>query len=125
MSVLTARIDAIYDRLKPFCRVWGATLPPRERPRSWDEPREVFETMWQRRVELNDWLRQRQDLAGLFEFGPLTEDPDRPHHFLHDDTISYREDGVHPNVRGLRAMGRHAAEVIRGKLGLPAAEAAP
>lgn len=110
----TARLSELYGRLAPFCRVWGALIPPKDRTggATSDGGSGDWERMHATRREVNGWIRQRAGLTGVFDFsGPLT-DPARPNYFV----PHFTEDGIHPTVAGYQVMGREAAKVIKERL---------
>ena len=102
---IAQRLAGIYDQLRPFCTVWGATLPPRDRPDVTDEVR-------RRRRALNDWLQNEADLAGVIDFASVVEDPSSSDHWKED----LDEDGVHPSNRGQQVMGEEAGRFLGGVL---------
>lgn len=93
-------METLIGRLKPRCRVWLATLLPRERVSVGE-----LATSQARRLEINDWIRARTDVAGVIDLEAVTRTPADPHQFLE----GLDEDGVHPSVEGQRVLGLEAA----------------
>jgi len=98
---ISQRLTGIYDALRPFCTVWGATLPPRDRPDATAELR-------RRRHALNDWLRNEADVAGVIDFAAALEAPGDSDRWAE----GLAEDGVHPSTRGQQVMGEEAGRFI-------------
>ena len=97
-ATIEAKYAQLISRLKPFCRVWGATLLPKER-------NDVPAT----RYAVNDWLRTQADVAGVIDFeSALEAAPDDPDHFA----PGLGEDGIHPTVAGYAVMGQTAYDYL-------------
>ena len=96
---IEAKLAALFDRLRPFCRVWAGTLMPREA----DAP-----SISAKRHAVNDWVRQRAVVADVIDFeAALTSPADRDHFrpgLVHD--------GIHPTIEGQRQMGTEAAKIL-------------
>ncbi len=97
-----------YDRLisrarEAGMRVWMATITP-TKGNGWYSY--FHEAM---RRTLNDWMRQRTDLAGIIDFDILVRDPADPERILPEMS----DDGLHLTPAGYEAMGKYAAEVFR------------
>lgn len=99
---LEAHLTMLYDQLRPRCRVWTATLTPREQENDGDLAVAQSELR-----QINAWLLARgQD--PVIDFGAATRDPDHP-----DDWLPpFEMDGVHPNDEGAAAMAEAAARAI-------------
>lgn len=96
-----------YDRLIKRAkdggmRVWMGTITP-TKGNDWYSY--FHEAM---RRTLNDWMRQRTDLAGIIDFDTLVRDPADPERLLPE----LSDDNLHLNPAGYEAMGKYAAEVI-------------
>ena len=101
--LLESKLTALFDRLRPFCRVWAGTFPPISRPS------DDHATIVSRRMEVNDWIRHRAAVADVIDFESVLAAP--------GDVNSFREgldsgDGIHPSVQGQHAMGVEAARVL-------------
>lgn len=101
-STLEGWLTRLYDALRPSCRVWTATLTPREVENYGD-----LATAQRALREVNAWLRGR-GADPLIDFNAVTRDPDRPDSWK----AAYWMDGVHPNPSGAAAMAEEAARVI-------------
>ena len=97
---LVRGLGALYERLAPTCAVWAGTLPPQQ------AGGEDAERIERRRVEVNEWIRGRADVAGVVDFDEALRDPADPSRFAPG---LGGEDGVHPTVEGQRLMGEAAA----------------
>ena len=91
-------LDQLYDRLRPVCRVWAATLPPKQ-----------LEHVHEDRATLNAWIRAHPRVDGVIDFEAVLAEPDDPDRFREGLAM----DHVHPSVKGHRAMGAEVARVIR------------
>lgn len=101
---LIERLNTLYDRLRPFCRVWGATLLPKER----QVP--SLQHQLQVRAEVNAWLRSAPaGLQGVLDFDVVLRDPAAPDHFL----PGMDEDDIHPSRAGQARLGEEAARFFR------------
>ena len=98
-------LAALYDALDGFCRVWAATLPPKDRPDVTDEMRRV-------RREVNEWIRGEAEVAGVIDFERVLADPEDPDRWAE----GLDEDGIHPSVEGQRRMGEEAARFLEAHL---------
>ncbi|MBF5043215.1 SGNH/GDSL hydrolase family protein [Aggregicoccus sp. 17bor-14] len=101
---LETKLAALYDRLRPFCRVWGATLPPKERS---GNSAPLADVNAQRRA-VNEWLRTLAQVQGVLDFDAVLRDPASPDRFL----AGLGQDGIHPSVAGQRKMGEEAARAL-------------
>jgi lysophospholipase L1-like esterase len=102
-ATLEDRLALLYDKLRPYCRVWTATLTPREVENYGD-----LKAAQQELREVNTWLRGRGQ-EPLIDFSAVTRDPAHPDAWLPE----YEADGVHPNYDGAWAMAHEAARVIQ------------
>ncbi len=104
---IQARLAALFDRLRSFCRVWSGTLPPRDG----DQP-----AIAAKRRAVNDWIRHRASIADAIDFEAIVTSPEDPNRFR----AGLGFDGIHPTVQGQRLMGTEAARVVSppGLLGL-------
>ncbi len=100
-STIDDRIGQIGNALAPYCRVWFATLVPKERTTSGD-----YETVRRRRHEVNDWIRQNL----VVDFEAVLAQPDDVDHFV----PGLGEDGIHPSIAGQQVMGQEVARVFGG-----------
>lgn len=96
---LIAALDALIERMRPRCRVWAATLLPKERT-SVGSLSEVN----QRRRAVNEWLRTEAPVAGVLDLEAAVrgESPDT-------FATGLAEDGIHPSVLGQERLGAAAA----------------
>ena len=102
---LQARLEALYARLRPRCRVWAGTLLPKERTNDSD-----LATVNARRRAVNAWLRTQAQVAGVIDFEAALGKAEDPNRFQ----AGFNMDGVHPTVRGQAVMGREAADQLSG-----------
>lgn len=113
-TALTSKLTELYSRLKPFCRVWGATMPPKDETGGSknDGGSELWNQMHATRRAVNAWIVANDSVTGAFDFSPILTDPERPNYFV----PRYTEDGIHPTPEGYRVMGKEATRVINEKL---------
>jgi lysophospholipase L1-like esterase len=104
---LKARLSTLFDKLAGRCRIWGATLPPKEK-----NYRISMAEMNRRRGIINDWIRGQTRLAGVFEFAHALADPQDPTLFA--DGLAY--DRVHPTAEGHEVMAKEALRVLEERL---------
>ena len=102
-SQITPRLEVLFGRLRPFCRVWAGTLLPKERTTVGTLP-EVNA----RRQAVNAWIRTQAQVAGIIDFEAVTRRPDNPDCF--QDGLAV--DGIHPSVAGHKKMGEEAARFL-------------
>jgi lysophospholipase L1-like esterase len=100
---LTSRLEQLFTRLAPACRVWAATLLPKERTSSGS-----LSTVNARRRQVNEWIRTQAKVAGVIDLEAAVRSPTDPNRFVPE----YRNDGIHPSVGGQRKMGELAARVL-------------
>jgi lysophospholipase L1-like esterase len=103
---LAGGLTELYDRLRPFCRVWGATLLPKERSSTG-----TLAVQRERRTEVNAWLRGQPPVEGVIDFDAVLRDPGAPETFL----PGMAEDGIHPTGEGYRVMGEEVARFLKGR----------
>ena len=90
----------LFARLKPFCRVWAATLLPKDRTSMGD-----YFTVMQRRLSTNAWIMQQTLTAGVVDLAPvLAASGDLSHY-----APGLQEDGIHPSVLGQQRLGAAVA----------------
>ncbi|HLT30701.1 MAG TPA: GDSL-type esterase/lipase family protein [Myxococcaceae bacterium] len=99
---LAAKLEAIFDRLRPHCRVWASPLLPKERT-SVGSLSEVLA----RREAVNAWIRESADLHGVVALDEAVEGDD-PGRFA----TGLGEDGIHPSHRGQEVLGQAAADIL-------------
>jgi lysophospholipase L1-like esterase len=102
---LEGDLARLFDRLEPFCSVWAGTLPPKDRPEVTDEVR-------RQRKNINEWIRQEAEVAGVIDFEQVLAEPGHPDRWA----AGLDEDGVHPSVSGQRVMGEEAARFINSEI---------
>ncbi len=100
---IEADLEALYARLRPHCRVWAVTLPPKERTPTGD-----LATVQARRRAVNAWLRSDANVFGLLDFERVLAAPTNPDAFA----PGLGEDGTHATILGQALMGREAARVL-------------
>lgn len=103
---LAAALEAIFERLRPHCRVWASPLLPKERT-SVGSLTEVLA----RRESVNAWIREVADLHGVVELDVAVEG-DAPGTFA----PGLVEDGIHPSHQGQEVLGQAAADILGAQL---------
>ncbi len=93
-------LDLLYDRLRPFCRVWAGTLPPKEMDELDDD-----------RAHVNAWIRGHRRVDGVIDFEAALAEPGNVNRFREGMAM----DHVHPSVKGHAAMGKEVVRVIRAE----------
>jgi lysophospholipase L1-like esterase len=83
-------LGKLFEELRPFCRVWGGTLPPKDQSRAWSD-----------RTEVNNWLRTRPGTDGLVDCDSSLGVAPTFNTWLPGYTV----DGIHPTVQGNEAIG--------------------
>src|SRR5262249_744266 len=96
---IESKLAALYDRLRPFCRIWAATLLPRDA----DPP-----DMMAKRAAVNNWIRRTASVAAVIDFQAAVTSPGEPNHFR----SGLGEDGIHPSIEGYRVIGTEAARAL-------------
>ena len=104
-EALIAELSALFERMRPHCRVWGATLLPKERT-SAGNLSEVNAV----RAAVNAWLRDEAPVEGVIDFEAALRGGS-------PDTFAegLAEDGIHPSVEGQVRMGEAAAAFFRAQ----------
>ncbi len=105
---IVARIGDLLDQLRPFCRPWLGTLLPKEIAGGPFD----YQTIVERRAQVNDWIRHRADVSGVIDFEAALAMPDDVNRF----GPGLGEDGIHPSIDGQRIMGEEAARVLECSL---------
>lgn len=93
-------LDLLYNRLRPFCRVYAGTLPPKEMAGLEDD-----------RAHINAWIRNHARVDGVIDFEAVLAEPGNVNRFREGMAM----DHVHPSVEGHAAMGKEVARVIRAE----------
>jgi lysophospholipase L1-like esterase len=102
---IESRLQLLFDQLAPFCKVWAATLLPREQA-----SRGHLETVNARRQQVNDWIRHSARIAGVLDFESALADPLDPNRFREGLT----SDGLHQSIDGNRVLGDLVAARFSG-----------
>jgi len=99
-EALIAELSGLIERMKPRCRVWAATLLPKERT-SVGNLAEVN----QRRRAVNAWLREVAPVEGVLDLEAAVrgEGPDA-------FAPGLQEDGIHPSILGQERLGEATAD---------------
>jgi lysophospholipase L1-like esterase len=100
---IDARLAALFDDLRPFCRVWAGTLLPKERTTNGS-----YADVVARRLAVNDWIRHQARVDGVIDFEAVLAAPGDVNRFA----PGLGADGIHPTVAGQEIMGREAARVL-------------
>jgi lysophospholipase L1-like esterase len=100
---VTGSLQTLVQSLRPSCRVWLATITPRERTTAGP-----IERVNACRVAINAWVRGQGGLAGVLDFDAVTRNPAAPEKLQE----AFSGDGVHPNAAGQAAMGAAALQVL-------------
>ena len=106
-ATIINRLSDLYARLSGSCRVWGATLPPKEKSGSYD-----LATVNAARRQVNDWIRSRAPVTGVVDFDAALRSESSPDRFAAGLTA----DGVHPSIAGQAVMGQAAAMALGASL---------
>jgi lysophospholipase L1-like esterase len=100
---IDARMATLFDRLRPFCRVWAGTLLPKEVTTMGD-----YATVVSRRLAVNAFIRTQAKVDGIIDFEAALAAPGNVNAFV----PGYGEDGIHPSIAGQQVMGKEAARVL-------------
>jgi lysophospholipase L1-like esterase len=100
---IDAGLSALFDELRPVCRIWVGTLLPKEQTCCID-----LATMIARRIAVNDWIRHQAKVNGIIDFETALAQTGDVNHFA----AGLGEDGIHPSIAGQRIMGEEAARVL-------------
>lgn len=95
-SVIEEHLAQLTTKLTPFCRVWLATLTPKEIQASAAD-----------RAAVNAWIRGYTGAAGILDFEKVLAGVDADH-FAEGMNI----DWVHPSIAGQAALGEYTASVF-------------
>jgi len=100
---IDAGLSTLFDKLRPFCRIWAATLLPKEANCCSN-----YTTVVARRSAVNDWIRHQAQVSGIIDFEPALAQPGNVNAFA----AGLGVDGIHPTVAGQLIMGKEAARVL-------------
>lgn len=100
---IEARLDTLFTKLRPFCRVWAGTLLPKQYSSLGALP-----LVNDRRQAVNAWIRTQAQVAGVIDFEAVLRRPEDANQFQ-DGLV---QDGVHPTFAGQQRMGEEAARVL-------------
>ena len=108
--LIEARLQTLFDTLKPFCRVWAGTLLPKERTSAGS-----LTLVNARRHAVNDWIRQSgPSVAGVVDFEAAVAAPGDVDAFK----LGLTSDGIHPSIQGDAVLGRFAAAALASGRGV-------
>jgi len=100
---IEAGLSALFDALRPVCRIWAGTLLPKE-PNCCTN----YTTVAASRIAVNDWIRHQAKVNGIIDFEAVLAQTGDVSHFA----AGLGEDGIHPSIAGQRIMGQEAARVL-------------
>ncbi|MBF5045286.1 SGNH/GDSL hydrolase family protein [Aggregicoccus sp. 17bor-14] len=103
---LRTRLARLFERLRPHCTVWAATLLPKERT-----TRGSYAQVREQRLVVNRWLREEAKVAGVIDLEAATRSSASVHQFA----PGLDGDGIHPSAKGQRVMGEEVARFLRAQ----------
>lgn len=103
---ISGKMNELIQGLQPYCRVWAGTLLPKERSSNG-----VLEEIQQKRVAVNEWIRQHPSVAGVVDFEAFTRSPEDLHKFLE----GLGGDGIHPSAQGQQVIGTEVARFFEAQ----------
>lgn len=111
-EALIAELNGLIERMAVHCRVWAATLLPKERTSVGS-----LSVVNERRRAINAWIRDEAPVEGVIDLEAAVRGAS-------EDTFvpGLAEDGIHPSVLGQEKLGAAAANYIADQ---PAVEPAP
>ncbi len=102
---IESNLTKLYSQLRPFCRVWGLTLPPKDRPATWPD-----------RQAVNQWMRAKP--LGLDQLVDLDTDLGVAPTF-NTWLPGLAVDGIHPTVLGNSKIGSSFSAAAKARQSPP------
>ena len=100
---IDAGLSALFDKLRPVCRIWVGTLLPKEQNCCVN-----YATVVATRIAVNDWIRHQAKVNGVIDFEAVLAQTGDVNRFA----AGLGEDGIHPSIAGQRIMGQEAAKML-------------